>query len=208
MIEKVTAFIVRKKNDIPQLLVFKHPTAGIQIPAGTVEANETSENALLREVREETGLQRLTLLKKLGDTTLFLGQNEAVLLTTLRCFAWPAQAAKRIGPLCSRGLKLQTFERKVGFTHIKYEDYDFNQDPPTLLNAIDAWLPSDALTREILRTFYLLRVEEETQDTWQIQSDQGHTFQFFWVNWNEFPQLIGEQADWLNQLDQVTPEAF
>ena len=55
MIEKVTAFVIRKKNNIPQLLVFSHPTAGTQIPAGTVEENEALEVALLREIKKETG---------------------------------------------------------------------------------------------------------------------------------------------------------
>ena len=37
IVQKVTAFIVRERNGVKELLVFKHPTTGIQIPAGTVE---------------------------------------------------------------------------------------------------------------------------------------------------------------------------
>jgi 8-oxo-dGTP pyrophosphatase MutT (NUDIX family) len=53
----------------PRLLVFAHPTspeAGIQVPAGTVREGESPENGVLREAREETGLQGLVLRKYLG----------------------------------------------------------------------------------------------------------------------------------------------
>ena len=36
-IPKVAALIIQERNGLNNLLVFKHPTAGIQIPAGTVE---------------------------------------------------------------------------------------------------------------------------------------------------------------------------
>jgi putative (di)nucleoside polyphosphate hydrolase len=38
------------------LLCFQHPKAGKQIPKGTVEPDETIEQACLRELTEETGL--------------------------------------------------------------------------------------------------------------------------------------------------------
>lgn len=206
MIEKVVAFVVRKKNDVAQLLVFSHPTAGIQIPTGTVEENEAIEKALLREVKEETGLSKLKVIKKLGETLQFTGPNEAYLTQTLRCYSWPAQSAKRNGPLCTRGLLLQTFERKVGFTHVKYVDYDLNKEPPVLLSELEGWLPSDALTREIRRHFYLIKVEVETSEYWKIESDQGNIFQCYWVDVNAIPELMGEQAEWVPQLDRVSLE--
>ena len=57
VVQKVTAFIVRERSGTKELLVFKHPTAGIQIPAGTVEKGENIETAVKRETYEETGLQ-------------------------------------------------------------------------------------------------------------------------------------------------------
>ncbi len=203
MIEKVTAFVIRKKNKMLQLLVFSHPSAGIQIPAGTVEEHEGLEMALFREVKEETGLTNIKLIRKVGETLHFTDQNEAFLTQTLRCHSWPAQAAKRNGPLCKRGLLMQTLERKVGFTHVKYTEYDLNQDPPLPLSEFEGWLPSDALTREIRRHFYVLKVEEETPEYWKIESDQQNVFQCYWVDMNDIPALIGEQAEWLQQLEGV-----
>ena len=56
-----------------ELLVIKHPehspeTVGVQVPGGTVRTGETPEQAALREAREETGLTRLTVVDKLGET--------------------------------------------------------------------------------------------------------------------------------------------
>lgn len=206
MIERVTAFITRRINGKPQLLVFKHPVAGIQIPSGTVEENEALEKALFRAVNEETGLKKITLTRKLGETTNFLGPDEAILTQTMRFFAWPAQSAKRNGPLCTRGLKLQTFERKVGFVRVKYEEFDLNKQAPVLLSELEGWLPSNVLTREVHQHFYLLKMEEDTADHWNIQSDGGNTFQCMWVNMDDIPVLNGEQSEWLKQLDGISPE--
>lgn len=56
---KVWAYIVRHQGADLELLVFEQADAGagIQIPAGTVEANEDLTAALEREVFEESGLR-------------------------------------------------------------------------------------------------------------------------------------------------------
>jgi 8-oxo-dGTP pyrophosphatase MutT (NUDIX family) len=54
-----------------ELLVFEHtpeyPTAGIQVPAGGLEASETLEAGALREAFEETGLTDLAVQSYLGS---------------------------------------------------------------------------------------------------------------------------------------------
>ena len=57
MVDKVAAFVTRKRNGVKELLLFRHPRAGVQIPAGTVEDGENPETAVKREVYEETGLR-------------------------------------------------------------------------------------------------------------------------------------------------------
>ena len=64
-VKKVVAYITLGDR----LLVFTHrdyPEAGVQVPAGTVEADEALDAAVLREAEEETGLTNLKLVKYLG----------------------------------------------------------------------------------------------------------------------------------------------
>ena len=67
-VKKVVAYITRGDG----LLVFTHrdiPEAGVQVPAGTVEMDETPGAAVLREVHEETGLTPTAV-----RNTAFLGR--------------------------------------------------------------------------------------------------------------------------------------
>lgn len=66
---KVWLYILRAKNARAELLVFEHThvDAGIQIPAGTVEPNESFEHAAHRELFEESGV-RVAALKFLGES--------------------------------------------------------------------------------------------------------------------------------------------
>lgn len=55
-----------------RLLLFTHPEspeAGIQVPAGTIEPGEDPKEAVMREVREETGLAELKYEKLLTQGT-------------------------------------------------------------------------------------------------------------------------------------------
>ncbi|WP_067837354.1 NUDIX hydrolase [Nocardia lijiangensis] len=66
--EKVLVYVVRDGK----LLVFRHTDysweeVGIQVPAGSVRAGETPEDAALREAREETGLSDFKVVRKLGE---------------------------------------------------------------------------------------------------------------------------------------------
>jgi ADP-ribose pyrophosphatase YjhB (NUDIX family) len=64
-LEKGTAFVLRAGSTGPQLLIFRHPTAGFQLPAGTVEAGERPDRAVMRAVAEEAGLEA-RLIRELG----------------------------------------------------------------------------------------------------------------------------------------------
>ncbi|MEE6164181.1 MULTISPECIES: NUDIX hydrolase [unclassified Mycolicibacterium] len=59
----MAAYVLRQRQSW-ELLVFdqaRHPQAGTQIPAGGVQPHETPEEAVVREVREETGLEGLRI---------------------------------------------------------------------------------------------------------------------------------------------------
>ena len=57
------------------LLIYTHldyPEAGVQVPGGHPEPNESLENAVVRESIEETGLKNLELVEYLGSIDLDL----------------------------------------------------------------------------------------------------------------------------------------
>lgn len=67
-VRKAYAYITRKRDGHRELLVFehRHHDAGVQVPRGTVESGEDPADAVLREVKEETGLADFDRVEKLG----------------------------------------------------------------------------------------------------------------------------------------------
>lgn len=63
----MTAFITRPRARGPEIVVFDHPLAGVQVPAGTLEPGEDPPLGALREAWEETGLEGLELVELLGE---------------------------------------------------------------------------------------------------------------------------------------------
>lgn len=77
LIEKVAAYILRKREGKLEVLVFRHldkklqAAAGIQVPAGTVDYKESPEKAVIREIKEKSGLQGVAILQKLDTYILY-----------------------------------------------------------------------------------------------------------------------------------------
>ncbi|MCA1063756.1 NUDIX domain-containing protein [Rossellomorea sp. AcN35-11] len=64
--KKAYGYVTRVRDKRTQVLVFRHkgiPEAGIQIPKGTVSEGENTLNAVIREMKEETGIQRFEVEK-------------------------------------------------------------------------------------------------------------------------------------------------
>ncbi|MFE7398991.1 NUDIX domain-containing protein [Streptomyces sp. NPDC057557] len=65
---RVAAYVIRHCAN-PEVLVFDHigmPEAGTQVPAGGAESGERLEEAVLREVAEETGLLTATVVRQIA----------------------------------------------------------------------------------------------------------------------------------------------
>lgn len=60
---KACACVVRNNH----ILAFKHPSAGFQIPKGSVEDHESIEEAVLRELAEESGITDASIGSKVGQ---------------------------------------------------------------------------------------------------------------------------------------------
>ena len=89
VVQKVTAFIIRERDGVKELLVFKHPTAGVQIPAGTVEKGEDIETAVKREVFEETGLRLVEIERYLGCIENELAEGRKIIAETTQVYINP-----------------------------------------------------------------------------------------------------------------------
>ncbi|MDX8047149.1 NUDIX domain-containing protein [Gracilibacillus sp. S3-1-1] len=66
---KAYGYVTRWRHGKRQVLVFRHsiPAAGIQIPKGTVKEGETPLQAVVREMKEETGLEAFKVVRFLTE---------------------------------------------------------------------------------------------------------------------------------------------
>lgn len=143
-IEKVTAFVTRMMNDRRELLLFQHPYAGIQIPAGTVQPGEAPEAAAVRESQEETGLHDITIDHYLGMQEVVLPDTQRMLLQSTRVYARPDPMSFNWIQL-TRGLSVTVERESNDFTQISYQEWDRLAEPAYVSYQISGWVPSGVL---------------------------------------------------------------
>lgn len=74
-VRKACVGLLRPSTHGFELLVFEHPRAGIQLPKGGVEPNETGEQAALRELYEETGVSEVGNVTAVGTWQRYAGSG-------------------------------------------------------------------------------------------------------------------------------------
>ena len=200
VIQKVTAFIIRERDGVKELLVFKHPTAGIQIPAGTVEKGEAIETAVQREVYEETGLQLVEIEDYLGCFENELEDNERIIAETTQVYIEPSLDAIPYKRKLPKGLTVDYLSTQEDFTHISYIEYEYDKfHKPIHIDAnITRWVPNENIGAQKKRHFFLLTTQEETADAWELKGDQGHIFEPYWTPLSPKPNIISPQDKWLD----------
>ena len=67
-IKKVCPVIIREKNGLREILAFRHPSAGVQIVKGTIEKDEDSNMAAMRELAEESGITSVSSCEFKGSS--------------------------------------------------------------------------------------------------------------------------------------------
>ena len=200
IVQKVTAFIVRERDGLKELLVFKHPTAGVQIPAGTVEIGEDIETAVKREAYEETGLQFVEIEAYLGCFENELENSQRIIAETTQVYIEPNLMAIPYKRKLSKGLTVDYFSAQEDFTHISYIEYEYDEFyKPTCIDAnITGWVPNENISAQKKRHFFHLSTQEETEDAWELKSDQGHIFKPYWTPLSPKPEIIPPQDKWLD----------
>ena len=197
VIEKVTAFITRGEGDRRELLLFEHPSAGIQIPAGTVDRDETPEAAALREATEETGLAGLAIRQYLGcvDEAL-VGQR--VVNAPAIVYGRPDTASLDWARL-QRGLTVTLEREAAGFSQVTYEEFDRLPDPRYVSYRITGWVPEQTLADRRIRYFFHLTYDGSSAERWVVAVDRHH-FTPFWAPIAALPPIIPPQDTWLAML--------
>ena len=198
VVQKVTAFIVRERNGVRELLVFKHPTAGVQIPAGTVEKGEDIETAVKREAYEETGLQLVEIENYLGYIENELENNQRIIAETTQVYIAPSLNAVPYAEKLTKGLTVDYHSTQGDFTHISYIEYDRHPNPTCIRYNITGWVPNENLSVQKKRHFFQLTTQEQTADAWELRSDRGHIFKPYWTPLSPKPDIMPPQNKWLD----------
>jgi 8-oxo-dGTP pyrophosphatase MutT (NUDIX family) len=194
VIEKVTAFITRPTEEGLELLLLEHPFAGTQIPAGTVE-DETPEEAVLREVAEETGMDSATIRRYLGGDKGTLPEGQRMIAAPTKVYARP-DATSFDWAYLRKGIQVTVSRRESGFSQVTYEEPDRVPEPRFITMSITGWVPDGVLADTVLRHFYQLEYCGASQERWTAFAD-SHAFTLFWAPLSNLPEIIPPQDEWL-----------
>ena len=195
---KVTGFVTRRKDAAVELLVFQHPTAGIQLPAGSIEPGEAPLAAAIREVWEETGLRGIELIQPLGVMTLELPPGRRVLRGDVRLVASPREAVTDMCPRLPRGYSVLVIESIGSQSLVRHETYDLATVPPRVLSSIEGWTDSGHLSSRIERHLFLFDYPRSGPPRWYQEAD-GNRLELFWTPLARNVGLIEGQDIWLAQ---------
>ena len=197
VIEKVTAFVTRPTEAGLELLLLEHPFAGIQIPAGTVE-DETPEEAVLREVAEETGIDSATIRRHLGGDVGPLPEGQRIISAATKVYARPDATSFDWAHL-RKGIRVTVNRRESGFSQVTYEEPDRVPESNFITMSITGWVPDGVLADTRMRHFYQLEYCGPSKERWMVFAD-NHTFTLFWAPLSDLPDIIAPQDEWLAYL--------
>jgi 8-oxo-dGTP pyrophosphatase MutT (NUDIX family) len=198
---KVTSFVVRAGlGGRPEVLLIRHPNAGIQAPAGTVEDAEAPEAAAVREATEETGLADFGPLRAAGVMVETLEAPASLMLHPAVVHLRPDPGSASWAHL-RRGISVRIDRRDGDFIQVTYEEFDRLPDPQYVTARITGWVVVGALTQVRRRFFYILPFEGQAADAWTHHADH-HDFGLFWAPVDTMPDLISPQDQWTPYLHE------
>lgn len=175
--------------------MFQHPNAGIQLPAGTVEIDETSEQAAFREAYEETGLNQWDWIKNLGDEVVPIADGQVALLES---FTLHNLEGEPHFVQLQRGAKVQILSARDDLARVCYE-MDRLRDGKMINEQVVGDLPTTLLAEKQRRTFFHMHTMQQTPEQWEHLADMGWTFNCFWTPLANPAALHPAQASWLER---------
>lgn len=207
MIHKVTAFITRDTDRRRDLLVFQHPIAGVQLPAGTVDVGESPARAAYREACEETGLCDLSLVGLLAELPSQLGPNQYRLVRSVHLRTSPQPDSPLTDYRMPYGWMVDLIEldSATGAAKIRYPEMKYlGGDRWEVEFEWVGWVDESALTSQETRLAYHLHCDAPTPEFWEHLGDHDLVFRCFWVDVQADPPLIPLHSRWFDVVkDQL-----
>jgi ADP-ribose pyrophosphatase YjhB (NUDIX family) len=199
---KVTAFVTRDTATGTELCVFWHAGAGVQVPAGTVEDGEDYETAARREAAEETGLDDLELVQRIGVRTYDAPENHAWLLHNVKLQTRPDPQAPVTSWQLGR-VQVRVVDTADGHARVLYEEADFDApEADRLVYArLEGWVPLAEVAFRQERAFFHFRTTGPAPESWLHQAEPEYVFH---LRWTPLPPkaeaLIPPQQAWLDEF--------
>ena len=189
--KKVTAIVTCGNN----LLLIKHPYAGFQLPAGTVEPDEEPLTAAIREIEEETSIIDVRLVKELGVMDIDLPEGMASLLTTATIYSRPDESSFGWATI-KRSAWVNVLRKTDGWMHINYSEPDCLPEKNYDTYSLTGWVQEENLAFKQKRHFYHFVSNNMSADNWHVFTD-CHRFEVGWYDINNLPGLTPPQDEWL-----------
>jgi 8-oxo-dGTP pyrophosphatase MutT (NUDIX family) len=202
IVHKVTCFITRHTDQGIDLLLFNHPYVGVQIPAGTANPGEDPESAARREAAEESGLESLMLLRKVGEAEDPPPQGIIFTASSTLVYSRPDLHSMDWAHFRS-GLPVEVLRHSRGFTQVCYREEERFINPRYTSYNITGWVPDGTLTKRRMRHFYLFNAPNATLDRWSVAIDYA-VFELFWAPLSHLPQIVHPQDGWLKWLKNIS----
>jgi 8-oxo-dGTP pyrophosphatase MutT (NUDIX family) len=200
---KVTSFVVRGAGRAREVLLLRHPFAGVQFPAATVEAGEAPETAALREAAEETGLTGFGPARAAGETVEELAAPQWLVAAPAPVSFRPDGSRPDWADIVIRpGLTVREERAAGGFVQVTLEEADQVPETRYMTFRLTGWVPAAALTRVRRRFFFVLPFEGETPAEWD-HTDEGHRWTLFWAPVATLPPIIPPQDQWAAFLQRA-----
>lgn len=222
LIAKVTAFVTRRRGPTVELLVFKHPTAGVQLPAGTIDAGETPFSAVVREVYEETGLTSLSSVTSVGLIPTVGSATDRMVVDTTPLYRDPSFDSDTRPIPIGTGVMVQHLRRgywveirgEAGpWANVRYTFWSIIDGVESSTH-FDGWVPSEFLVSDVRRELFHVTVKETPADRWthSCPGDGITGYDVYWTSLADPDELVESNRMWLasaydNLLELIHAEA-